>query len=70
MKFFKIENKKISIKILAREKDKLAIKLPFLDIPVIMDYDFFNKRLATGYFQLVENDRDDNTFSCCAVVSN
>jgi len=51
-------NERISVQILEKKKDKLAVKLPFLEIPVTMNYDFFNRRLATGYFQL--NDEDSN----------
>ncbi|MFK7982542.1 MAG: hypothetical protein AB8G86_21355 [Saprospiraceae bacterium] len=48
-------NKKIPVKILNIKDDKLKIKLPFLDIPITMNDDFFKRRVANGYFQINEN---------------
>ncbi|MEM1118986.1 MAG: hypothetical protein AAGJ18_00970 [Bacteroidota bacterium] len=46
----------IPVKILATQDNNLAVKLPFLDIPVTMNYDFFSKRVDAGYFQITEED--------------
>jgi len=49
-------DKKIPVKILNVKNDKLKVKLPFLDIPVTMNDNFFKQRVANGYFQINEKD--------------
>ena len=40
----------VQIEIVEKNSDFLKVKLPFLDIPVEMNWAFFNKRLEAGYF--------------------
>lgn len=42
----------INIEILEKTPEFVAVKLPFLDVPVQMNYHFFNKRLESGYFKI------------------
>ncbi|MEM6316625.1 MAG: hypothetical protein AAF960_03090 [Bacteroidota bacterium] len=46
----------IPVKIVATQDSNLAVKLPFLDVPVTMNYDFFSKRVEAGYFKIAEED--------------
>ncbi len=49
-----MKNKSIKIHVLESAEDFVKVKLPFLEIPVKMNHDFFNSRLQTGYFKLPE----------------
>ena len=46
--------KPIYIKVLETNLDFVKVKLPFLDVPVSMNREFFNKRLKNGYFHILE----------------
>jgi len=46
----------VPIKILNIKENNLDIKLPFLEIPITTNYDFFKKRVAAGYFKIEEKD--------------
>lgn len=46
-----MKNKKINIEILDANEDKLVVKLPFLEVPITMNYQFFKQRVVDGYFQ-------------------
>lgn len=43
--------KPIAIEILYRSPEFVKVKFPFLEIPVKMSYDFFNKRVNAGYYK-------------------
>lgn len=43
----------IQVEVLEESKDGLKVKLPFLEVPVEMNWAFFNKRLDAGYFKLL-----------------
>lgn len=45
----------IQVEILEESKDGLKVKLPFLEVPVEMNWAFFNKRLDAGYFKLLHS---------------
>ncbi len=49
-----MESKSINVDVLESAPDFVKVKLPFLEIPVKMNRDFFNSRLQIGYFQLSE----------------
>lgn len=49
-----MESKSINVDVLESAPDFVKVKLPFLEIPVKMNHDFFNSRLQIGYFQLSE----------------
>lgn len=42
----------IQVEILEESKDGLKVKLPFLEVPIEMNWAFFNKRLDVGYFKV------------------
>lgn len=42
--------KKVPIEILEHSKETIKVKLPFLDVPVEMNQNFFKSRLEQGYF--------------------
>ena len=46
-----METKSIDIEILEMNQDFIKVKLPFLNIPIDMNYQFFNPRLENGYFK-------------------
>lgn len=45
-------NKPIQVEIVEENQDGIIVRLPFLDIPIEMNWAFFNKRVEAGYFQL------------------
>ncbi len=45
-------NKPIEVEIVEENQDGIIVRLPFLDIPIEMDWAFFKKRVEVGYFQL------------------
>lgn len=47
--------KPIQVEILEESKDGLKVKLPFFEVPVEMNWAFFNKRLDAGYFKLLRS---------------
>jgi len=44
--------KTIAVDIVSSNAMYVYIKMPFLDIPVEMTYEYFFKRIAEGYFQI------------------
>ncbi len=50
-----MEIQSVNVKILEATPDLVKVKLPFMDIPVQMSYNFFQKRLEKGYFKIQEN---------------
>lgn len=44
--------KSVDIIILESTPNFIKVKLPFLDIPVQMNHQFFNSRLRQGYFKV------------------
>lgn len=46
-----MENKKVNAKILYANENDFLVKLPFLEVPVMMGYEFFKKRVIDGYFK-------------------
>lgn len=51
-----MNKREIPVKILNIYFDKIDVKLPFLDVPVSMNYDFFSRRFAEGHFKLSDGD--------------
>jgi len=51
-----MENRKVDVEILDIYDNALSIKLPFVEVPITMNYDFFSQRVATGYFKLKSDD--------------
>jgi|GEM_PF-2312936 len=49
--------KSIKVEILEVFPKFLNIKLPFLDVPVKMNYEFFLKRVEAGYFQILNQSK-------------
>ncbi len=47
-----VVSKSVKVKILNFSRDGVKVKLPFLDIPIKMSLQFFNKRLEAGYFKV------------------
>ena len=47
-----METKSIDIEILEMNQDFIKVKLPFLNIPIDMNYQFFNQRLENVYFNI------------------
>lgn len=45
----------VSIEIVESTADKVKVKFPFLDIPVVMSYHYFAKNLEKGYFKIVNS---------------
>jgi len=45
-------NKPIQVEIVEENQDGIIVRLPFLDIPIEMNWAFFKKRVEAGYFQL------------------
>lgn len=44
--------KPINIKVIGTTSDFVKVKLPFLNIPVKMNHQFFAKRLEQGYYRI------------------
>ncbi len=44
--------KTISVDIVSSNAQYVYIKMPFLDIPVEMSYEYFFQRIAEGYFKI------------------
>lgn len=53
-----METKTIDIEILEMNQDFIKVKLPFLNIPIDMNYQFFNPRLENGYFNIKNFPKD------------
>jgi hypothetical protein len=47
-----MDGKPIDIEILESTPKSVKVKLPFLDIPVEMDQQFFQPRMEKGYFRI------------------
>ncbi len=45
----------VSIEIVESTADKVKVKFPFLDIPVVMSYHYFARNLEKGYFKIVNS---------------
>lgn len=45
----------VKIEIVERTKDKVKVKFPFLEIPVVMSYHYFMLNLEKGYFKIVNS---------------
>jgi len=52
----------IDIEVLEETPEFVAVKLPFLKIPVQMNHHFFRKRLESGYFRIVDAQSPANTY--------
>lgn len=50
-------NKPIQVEIVEENQDAIIVRLPFLEVPIEMNWAFFNKRVEAGYFQLHQQDR-------------
>ena len=44
--------KSIMVEVLESNADAVKVKLPFLSVPVEMNYAFFQRRIQSGYFKL------------------
>ncbi|MEM9918366.1 MAG: hypothetical protein AAF990_09745 [Bacteroidota bacterium] len=51
-----MSTKSIAIRILESTPDFVRVLTPFLRTPIEMNYEFLNKRLENGYFQIAQND--------------
>lgn len=51
-----MQQKKVPVKVLEVQPEGVKVELPFLEIPVTMDYRFFKKRMDAGYFQLLNTE--------------
>lgn len=51
-------NKPIQVEIVEEKQDAIIVRLPFLEVPIEMNWAFFNKRVEVGYFQLRSQDRN------------
>lgn len=47
-----MNSKPIDIEILESNQKFVKVKMPFLDIPVEMDQQFFKPRMEKGYFRI------------------
>ena len=47
-----MKKKSIKVQVLESTPDFIKVQLPFLQIPVKMNYDFFRSRIQDGYFKL------------------
>ena len=45
-------NKAIEIQIIESTPDLVRVQLPFLEVPVEMNREFFNRRIQSGYFRI------------------
>ena len=45
-------NKPIQVEIVEENQNGIIVRLPFLEVPIEMNWAFFNKRVEAGYFQL------------------
>ncbi len=48
-----MDQKSVDVKILEAKPHRLKVVLPFVDVPISMNRDFFNSRLHCGYFRVV-----------------
>lgn len=55
-----MNNKSVDVKILESNPNFVKVALPFLDIPVCMNHEFFNKRIESGYFNVREKNEQLN----------
>jgi hypothetical protein len=55
-----MDGKPIDIEILESTPQCVKVKLPFLDIPVEMDHQFFKPRMEKGYFRIWEKNNKAN----------
>lgn len=55
-------NKPIQVEIVEENQNGVIVRLPFLEVPIEMNWAFFTKRVEAGYFQLRPQDRNP-TFS-------
>jgi hypothetical protein len=46
----------IDVEILEANNGFFKVKVPFIDVPVEMNSQFFNKRLECGYFNVLNKD--------------
>ena len=44
----------IEVKILEKKPEFVRVQLPFIDVPVDMSHSFMQKRIDSGYFQVVQ----------------
>ena len=47
-----MSTKPIDVKIIDSSPDSVTVKLPFLEVPIQMNHELFNKRMKSGYFQV------------------
>ena len=50
-----MESKSVGVKILESTSEFVKVELPFVNVPVRMNYEFFNKRLEDGYFHVLNS---------------
>lgn len=52
----------IDIEILESTPNQVKVKLPFVDIPVKMNHRFFNRRVENGYFNILNENNENQYF--------
>ena len=50
-----MHQKSIDIQVIKTTPEMVTVKLPFIEVPVGMNYDFFKKRLESGYFNVLDS---------------
>lgn len=58
-----IMNKPIQVEIVEEKQDGIIVRLPFLEIPIEMNWAFFYKRVEAGYFTFRQAEQLPNSFS-------
>ncbi|MEL6865775.1 MAG: hypothetical protein AAFP19_15225 [Bacteroidota bacterium] len=46
----------VNVKILESEENFVKVELPFVEVPVFMNREFFNKRIKSGYFNVLNRE--------------
>ena len=47
----------VQVIVIEADKEKVMLKLPFVDVPVEMNRTFFQRRLRNGYYKIINKSR-------------
>ena len=57
-----MDTKSIEVEVLEFNPNQVKVKVPFLDIPINMNHEFFNKRVESGYFSVPDSSFFQNDY--------
>lgn len=56
-------NKPIQVEIVEENQDGIIVRLPFLEVPIEMNWAFFYKRVEVGYFTFKQAEQLPRSYS-------